>query len=53
MSDELRSLILQRSPAKALARAAVENGMQTLRQDAFAKIEESDTSLDELKRVLV
>jgi type IV pilus assembly protein PilB len=53
MDDELRMLVLQRAPAEAIARAAIAGGMQTLRQDAFAKVLEGDTSLDELKRVLV
>jgi type II secretory ATPase GspE/PulE/Tfp pilus assembly ATPase PilB-like protein len=53
MTDELRPLLLQRSPADVLAGVATENGMQTLRQDAVAKVEEGDTSLDELKRVIV
>jgi type IV pilus assembly protein PilB len=53
MNDELRMLVLQRAPAEAIARAAVDGGMQTLRQDAYAKVQEGETSFDELRRVLV
>jgi len=53
MNDELRMLVLQRAPAEDIARVAVSDGMQTLRQDAFAKVQEGQTSFDELKRVLV
>ena len=53
MNDELRMLVLQRSPADAIARAAVAGGMQTLRQDAFVKVQEGETTFDELKRILV
>jgi type IV pilus assembly protein PilB len=53
MNDELRMLVLQRAPAESIARAAVAGGMQTLRQDAFVKVQEGETSFDELKRVLL
>jgi type IV pilus assembly protein PilB len=53
MNDELRTLVLQHAPAEAIARAAVSGGMQTLRQDAFAKAQDGETSFAELKRVLV
>ena len=53
MDDELRTLVLQRAPAEAIARAATDSGMQTLKQDAFAKVREGATTFDELKRVLV
>jgi type IV pilus assembly protein PilB len=53
MNDELRTLVLQRAPAEAVARAAVVGGMQTLQMDAFVKVREGETSFDELKRILV
>ena len=53
MNDELRMLVLERAPAEAIARAAGDGGMQTLRQDAFVKVQTGETSFDELKRVLV
>ncbi len=53
MDDELRVLVLQRAPAEVIARAAIAGGMQTLRKDAFVKVQEGETTLDELKRILV
>ena len=53
LNDELRMLVLQRAPAEAIARAAIADGMQTLRQDAFVKVQEGETSLEELRRVLM
>ncbi len=53
MDDELRTLVLQRAPAKAVALAAVAGGMQTLQMDAFVKVREGETTFDELKRILV
>jgi hypothetical protein len=52
MNDELRRLVLERSPADAIARAAIAGGMQTLQKDAFVKVREGETTLDELKRIL-
>ncbi len=53
MNDELRMLVLQRASAEEFAGAAIAAGMQTLRQDAFVKVQEGQTTFDELKRVLV
>jgi len=53
MNDELRTLVLQRAPASEISRAAIGSGMQTLRHDAFVKIQEGETTFDELKRILV
>jgi type IV pilus assembly protein PilB len=53
MNDELRMLVLERAPSEAIARAATDGGMQNLRHDAFIKVQSGETSLDELKRVLV
>ena len=53
MNDELRTLVLQRAPAESVARAAVIGGMQTLQMDAFVKVQEGETTFDELKRILV
>jgi type IV pilus assembly protein PilB len=52
MSDELKTLVLDCAPAHTIALAAVADGMQTLLQDAFAKVRLGQTSLDECKRVL-
>jgi type IV pilus assembly protein PilB len=52
MNDELKTLVLERAPAHVIAVAAAAGGMQTLLQDAFAKVRLGETSLDECKRVL-
>ena len=52
MNDELKTLVLGRAPAHVIALAATAGGMQTLLQDAFAKVRLGETSLDECKRVL-
>jgi type IV pilus assembly protein PilB len=53
MNDELRMLVLQRAPVESITKAAVAGGMQTLKQDAYVKVQEGQTTMDELKRVLV
>jgi type II secretory ATPase GspE/PulE/Tfp pilus assembly ATPase PilB-like protein len=52
MNDELKTLVLGRAPAHMIALAATSGGMQTLLQDAFAKVRLGETSLDERRRVL-
>ncbi len=48
----VRELVLRRSPATALAEAAREAGMRTLRQSAARKVLEGLTSVEEFRRVL-
>jgi type IV pilus assembly protein PilB len=52
MNDEIKTLVLERAPAHVIAAAATTGGMQTLVQDAFAKVQLGETSLEECKRVL-
>ncbi len=52
MDDEIKRLVLERTPAHLISRAATEGGMLTLLQDGFAKVGLGQTSLDECKRVL-
>lgn len=52
MNDDLRTHVLQRSPAEVVARAANAGGMQTLKTDAFIKVRAGETTFDELKRVV-
>jgi type IV pilus assembly protein PilB len=52
MDDQLKSLVLERASAHEMARAAAVGGMQTLLQDAFAKMLTGQTSFEECKRVL-
>jgi type IV pilus assembly protein PilB len=51
VSDEVRSLILERAPASQIARVAVGEGMRTLRADGLSKVAEGVTSLSEVTRV--
>lgn len=50
ISDEIRSLIVQNSESSTIKRAAVANGMITLREDGVAKVLQGITTIDELMR---
>jgi len=51
INDETRSLIVRRAPAGEIRRHAVEHGMLTLREDAWAKACAGLTTVDEILRV--
>lgn len=51
IDDEVRSLVMQNSPASILKRTATVNGMLTLRQDGAEKVLRGWTSIDEVMRV--
>ena len=51
LSENLRSLIMQRSPASDLKRLAVSEGMRTLRMDGMQKVVNGLTSPEEVMRV--
>jgi general secretion pathway protein E len=51
ISEDVRSLILQRASTREIRRHAVENGMGTLRMDGWRKIREGITTVDEVLRV--
>ncbi len=53
MDDELKTLVLERAPATAISAAARAGGMRTLLQDAFTKVREGETTLEECRRVLL
>lgn len=53
MSDTIRQLTLQRRASGEIARAAVEEGMITLRQDGLLKVKQGLTTLEEVLRVLI
>jgi len=53
MDDELERLFLAQAPSEAIRSAAINAGMQTLKQDALIKVAEGVTSLDEVMRVIV
>lgn len=52
MDDELERLFLAQAPSEAIRAAAIDAGMQTLRQDALVKVADGSTSLDEVMRVI-
>lgn len=52
ISDDVRSLILEKADASSVKRKAVSEGMVTLRQDAIYKVLKGITSIDEVVRVI-
>jgi type IV pilus assembly protein PilB len=51
MTEEIRSLVLQRAPADEIAAVATREGMHRLRDDGFEKAKAGLTSLAEVARV--
>ena len=51
ITEEVRSLILRQASTGEIRRKAVENGMVTLREDAWAKARAGFTTVDEILRV--
>jgi type IV pilus assembly protein PilB len=51
ISDEIRSLVLQRASAAAVAELAVEQGMRRLRDDGLDKVKQGVTTIEEVVRV--
>jgi type IV pilus assembly protein PilB len=51
MSDELRSLVLERAGLDAIRAMALAQGMRTIRDDGLAKVKKGLTSLTEVARV--
>ncbi|MDQ3676379.1 MAG: GspE/PulE family protein, partial [Actinomycetota bacterium] len=51
VSEEIRSLIVQRAPAGDIGRLAISEGMRTLREDGLSKVRAGETSLAEVARV--
>ena len=52
IDDTVRSLILQRADASQIKKAAIKQGMRTLRDDAIHKVFEGEVSVDEVIRVI-
>jgi general secretion pathway protein E len=52
VNDEIRALIIQKTDAATIKRAAVKSGMRTLRQDALDKVFEGTTSVEEILRAI-
>ncbi|HUO99057.1 MAG TPA: GspE/PulE family protein [Rhizomicrobium sp.] len=51
MTDEIARLVISRAEARDIARAAVGQGMRTMREDAIAKARAGVTTLEEVLRV--
>jgi general secretion pathway protein E len=52
INDEIRALIIQKTDAATIKKAAIRAGMRTLRGDALDKIYEGITSVDEIMRAI-
>lgn len=52
INDEIRALIIQKTDAATIKKAAIRAGMRTLRGDALDKIFEGITSVDEIMRAI-
>jgi general secretion pathway protein E/type IV pilus assembly protein PilB len=50
ISDEVRSLIMQRAPAHELRKVAIRQGMSSLRGDGWRIVREGRTTVDEVMR---
>ena len=51
LSDHVREMILEKRPSSELRKAAIAEGMTTLRQSALAKVFAGDTTFKEINRV--
>jgi type II secretion system protein E len=51
VSESIRPLIMNRSPASTLAQKAIESGMRTLRTDGWNKVRAGMTTIEEVLRV--
>jgi type IV pilus assembly protein PilB len=51
LSDRIREMILEKRPSSEIRKAAIAEGMTTLRQSALAKVLAGETTLKEINRV--
>ncbi len=51
LSDHIREMILEKRPSSEIRKAAIAEGMTTLRQSALAKVFSGDTTFKEINRV--
>ena len=51
MTDKIRRMVLEHKPTGELHKAAVEEGMVTLKQDGYLKVLEGTTTIEEVLRV--
>jgi type IV pilus assembly protein PilB len=53
ISEEIELLAVERAATEQLTKAAIANGMNTLRQDGMAKVAHGLTSMEEILRVII
>lgn len=53
VSEKIERLIVKKATAEEITKVAITEGMQTLRQDGFAKVISGITSIEEIMRVTV
>ena len=53
VSEQVERLAVERASAEVISRAAIDEGMHTLRQDGMEKVSLGVTSLEEIFRVVV
>ncbi|WP_211444606.1 GspE/PulE family protein [Collimonas humicola] len=51
LSDEIREMVIEKSPIRQIKEAARRNGTRSLREAALSLVRSGDTTLDEIKRV--
>ena len=51
VTDEIRTLAIERSSAEAITQVAVAQGMRLLRDDGFERVKQGLTSISEVARV--
>jgi type II secretion system protein E len=51
LNEQIRPLVMNRSPATTIAQRAIENGMRTLRTDGWNKVKAGRTTIEEVLRV--
>jgi type II secretory ATPase GspE/PulE/Tfp pilus assembly ATPase PilB-like protein len=50
ITDDVRSLILHRSPSHEIRKTAVKHGMRSLREDGWRLVREGKTTVEEVMR---
>ena len=51
LSEEIRTLTVERASADAISAVAIEQGMRPLREDGFDRVKQGITSIAEVSRV--
>jgi type IV pilus assembly protein PilB len=53
VTEEIQRMTVERRPSDEIRKVAIEQGMQTLRQDGMEKVRLGQTTLEEVLRVVV